>query len=548
MALNPFFLQGSQGEQRLVQDLINEHLRIYGVEVTYIPRKFVARETIMEEVTSSKFDDNFLIEAYVNTYEGYSGSGDILTKFGMSLRDEVTLTLSKERFEDFIAPFLDAMPESEVEVSTRPREGDLIYFPLGQRLFEVKFVEHEKPFYQLGKNYVYELKCELFEYEDEVIDTDIDEIDTQIQDEGFITTLNLVGTGRTATATATLSQPTGYIRKIILNNDGSGYNTAPTVAISTAPSGGVNATAVAITTSIGGVKSIKEILLTNAGSGYVTPPLVTILNTGTGGVGAAATALIETTGKGVINFTVVDEGVGYSNSSPPLVTIGEPTGSGTTAVTNADAVIFDNKLSSIRIRDAGIGHTVAPTVTVGNPTIITGIGTYQFNEIVKGVTSGTEARVKSWDSDTKVLKVSMVGIGTTVSGFIPGEEVRSTESLAFITNVSFGATIGIQTNIISGISTAGISIADAIADSVNVIGAGITVSAIGAGQITLSQSTINLTPITQTVSIGTTTFTTYSVSTYDDRDIYDEYSENDEFEVEADDIIDFSQSNPFGTY
>ena len=548
MALNPFFLQGSQGEQRLVQDLINEHLRIYGVEVTYIPRKFVARETIMEEVTSSKFDDNFLIEAYVNTYEGYSGSGDILTKFGMSLRDEVTLTLSKERFEDFIAPFLDAMPESEVEVSTRPREGDLIYFPLGQRLFEVKFVEHEKPFYQLGKNYVYELKCELFEYEDEVIDTDIDEIDTQIQDEGFITTLNLVGTGRTATATATLSQPTGYIRKIILNNDGSGYNTAPTVAISTAPSGGVNATAVAITTSIGGVKSIKEILLTNAGSGYVTPPLVTILNTGTGGVGAAATALIETTGKGVINFTVVDEGVGYSNSSPPLVTIGEPTGSGTTAVTNADAVIFDNKLSSFRIRDAGIGHTVAPTVTVGNPTIITGIGTYQFNEIVKGATSGTEARVKSWDSDTKVLKVSMVGIGTTVSGFIPGEEVRSTESLAFITNVSFGATIGIQTNIISGISTAGISIADDIADSVNVIGAGITVSGIGTDQITLSQSTINLTPITQTVSIGTTTFTTYSVSTYDDRDIYDEYSENDEFEVEADDIIDFSQSNPFGTY
>ena len=548
MALNPFFLQGSQGEQRLVQDLINEHLRIYGVEVTYIPRKFVARETIMEEVTSSKFDDNFLIEAYVNTYEGYSGSGDILTKFGMSLRDEVTLTVSKERFEDFIAPFLDAMPESEVEVSTRPREGDLIYFPLGQRLFEVKFVEHEKPFYQLGKNYVYELKCELFEYEDEVIDTDIDEIDTQIQDEGFITTLNLVGTGRTATATATLSQPTGYIRKIVLNNDGSGYNTAPTVAISTAPSGGVNATAVAITTSIGGVKSIKEILLTNAGSGYVTPPLVTILNTGTGGVGAAATALIETTGKGVINFTVVDEGVGYSNSNPPLVTIAEPTGSGTTAVTNAQAVVFDSKLSSIRIRDAGIGHTVAPTVTVGNPTIITGIGTYQFNEIVKGVTSGTEARVKSWDSDTKVLKVSMVGIGTTVSGFIPGEEVRSTESLAFITNVSFGATIGIQTNIISGISTAGISIADDIADSVNVIGAGITVSAIGAGQITLSQSTINLTPITQTVSIGTTTFTTYSVSTYDDRDIYDEYSENDEFETEADDIIDFSQSNPFGTY
>ena len=106
MALNPFFLQGSPGEQRLVQNLINEQLQIYGVEVTYIPRKFVNKQSIIEEVQSSKFDDNFLIEAYVNTYEAYSGAGDIMTKFGVSLRDEITLTISKERFEDFIAPFL----------------------------------------------------------------------------------------------------------------------------------------------------------------------------------------------------------------------------------------------------------------------------------------------------------------------------------------------------------------------------------------------------------------------------------------------------------
>jgi hypothetical protein len=169
MALNPFFLQGSPSEQRLVQDLINEQLTIYGVEVTYIPRKFVRKQTIIEEIQSSRFDDNFLIEAYVNTYEGYSGAGDILTKFGMSLRDELVITISKERFEDFIAAFLAAMPDDEIELATRPREGDLIYFPLGQRLFEVKFVEHEQPFYQLGRNYVYELKCELFEYEDEVL-------------------------------------------------------------------------------------------------------------------------------------------------------------------------------------------------------------------------------------------------------------------------------------------------------------------------------------------------------------------------------------------
>ena len=123
MALNPFFLQGSQDEQRLIQDLINEQLQIYGVEVTYIPRKFVNKQSIIEEVQSSRFDDNFLIEAYVNNYEGYSGAGDVMTKFGVSLRDEVTLTISQERFTDFIAPFLD---DADYELGSRPREGDLV--------------------------------------------------------------------------------------------------------------------------------------------------------------------------------------------------------------------------------------------------------------------------------------------------------------------------------------------------------------------------------------------------------------------------------------
>ena len=190
MALNPFFLGGTASEQRLVQDLVNEHLRFHGVEVIYIPRKYVNRKTILEEVQTSKFDDNFALEAYVNNFDGYSGAGDILTKFGVSGRDELMLTVSKERFEDFIAPFMagqdDGTDSSELPTSTRPREGDLVYFPLGQRLFEIKFVEHEDPFYQLGKNYVYMLKCELFEYEDELIDTSITEVDTQVQDEGFL--------------------------------------------------------------------------------------------------------------------------------------------------------------------------------------------------------------------------------------------------------------------------------------------------------------------------------------------------------------------------
>ena len=307
MALNPHFLQGSRGEQRLVQSLINEHLKIYGVEVTFIPRKFVNQSTILEEVTASKFDDNFLIEAYVDNYDGYAGAGDVLTKFGMSLRDEVTLTISKERFEEFIAPFMEA--DDDIELSSRPREGDLVFFPLGQRLFEIKFVEHEEPFYQLGSNYVYKLKCELFEYEDEVIDTDIAAIDSQVDDVGYIAELQLVGVGRTATAQAVIN--TGHISEIFLNNDGSGFSSAPLVSISTSPSGlsGSTATAVAFTTSRANITSVEKILITNAGYGYTEPPTITF--TGGGGTGAAATCSINTTSKGVIKFVVTDGGIGF---------------------------------------------------------------------------------------------------------------------------------------------------------------------------------------------------------------------------------------------
>ena len=550
MALNPFFLQGSQSEQRLVQDLINEQLQIFGVEVTYIPRKYVNRKTIIEEVNASKFDDNFTIEAYVNTFEGYGGQGDILTKFGVSLRDELVISISKERFEDFIASFLTALPDDEIDVDTRPREGDLIYFPLGGRLFEVKFVEHEQPFYQLGKNYIFELKCELFEYEDEVIDTDIAEIDTQVQETGFITTLNLIGSGTTATVVPSLSQPTGYIRELFLNNDGSGYTQVPTVAISTSPSG-ISASAVAITTSRAGVQSIERIVMTNSGSGYTTPPIITIV--GGNGVGAAATCSIETTLKGIKNFTVTGNGVGYG--ATPTVTI---TGIGSDALIAGSAkavgevlINADNQVSSVRIINPGIGYTQVPTVTIGNPSLITGVGTFYMNEIVTGGTSGTTARIKSWDLDTKILKVSNVGIGTTISGFIPGETLSSNESTWWNSVVTGTAgTVGYgSTNKIIGINTANIVVGQDILPITNIIGAGATVLSVGINTVIMSIDSINTgwnTGIAFT--FGSIENTIYQIKSYDGSDIYDEYDTNDEIEAEADLIVDFTQSNPFGTY
>jgi hypothetical protein len=484
MALNPFFLHGTSSEQRLVQDLINEQLRMYGVEVVYIPRKFVNKKTIIEEVTSSRFDDNFAIEAYLNNYDGYSGQGDILTKFGVSLKDELLITISKERFEDFIAPFLggldDGTEESDIILSSRPREGDLIYFPLGERLFEVKFVEHENPFYQLGRNYVYELKCELFEYEDEIIDTSIDEIDTQVKEDGYITTLNLIGTGVTATATASISGSviSGYVKEIFINNDGSGYTSTPVVAISSSPTGvnGDRATAVAITTVRGGIRSVERIYLTNAGAGYSNPPIITI--SGGGGVGAAATCSIETSYKGVVRFTITDGGIGYGTA--PIVTVSAPgelaiNGVGQTAVGIASIGYVGSNISpsvkSIYVSNPGFGYTTTPTVTIANPETITGFGTYLFNEIVIGSRSKTRARVKNWDKDGNILKISNVGIGVTQLGFFPGETITGTESGAL-----------------------------------------------------------------------------YTVETFDKMDTYNKYNQNDEIQEESDLILDFSESNPFGNY
>ena len=471
MALNPHFLQGSRGEQRLIQSLVNEHLKIYGVEVTFIPRKFVNQSSIIEEVQASKFDDNFLIEAYVENYDGYAGAGDVLTKFGMSLRDEVTLVISKERFEEFISPFMDA--DEDIELSSRPREGDLVFFPLGQRLFEIKFVEHEEPFYQLGSNYVYKLKCELFEYEDEVIDTSIDAIDTQVEDEGYIANLQLVGIGITALASPVVG--TGAIREIFLNNDGSGFTGTPTVAISTSPTGlsGADSTAVAFTTSRANVTSIEKILITNAGFGYTEVPTITI--TGGGGSGAAATCSINTVSNSIVRFTITQAGVGFG--SAPTVTIGVPAGA--TAADRATGIAsigIDpstgfNRVNSIFLTNTGAGYTGGETITISDPETISGIGTYQFNEVVQGMRSGTQARVKNWDYDTKILKVGNVGIGTTTTGFFAGEDIKGLSSGAL-----------------------------------------------------------------------------FSVSIFDEDNSTDKYNEGDIFESEADLLIDFSESNPFGSF
>jgi hypothetical protein len=318
------------------------------------------------------------------------------------------LIISRERFELYISPLIENIPD--IELSSRPKEGDLVYFPLVDRLFEVKYVEHEQPFYQLQKNYVYELRCELFRYEDEEIDTNIEEIDDNIKDQGYIQTLTLVGSAITATAVTNIVN--GGIRFIRITNRGDGYTSSPRVAISSAPIGGINAVGVA--TMIGnivdcnGTTSLKVqgVELVNPGSGYTTSPGVVFI--GGGGSGAAATSII---GNGLIGIvTITNGGSGYTTS--PSVTFTSP-GIGTTAKGYA-IVSSAGTITQIRITDAGIGYTIAPTVIIESP-FSGGIGTYVFNEIVTGSLSGATARVNSWNSLTNKLEIFVIA-GTFKSG------------------------------------------------------------------------------------------------------------------------------------
>lgn len=422
MALNPFFIQGTQTEQGLLQDLVNEQLRMYGVEVHYLPREYITTKTIIEEVIQSSFNDAYPIEAYVDNFEGYNDNTTLLSKFGIQSTQEITLIISKERYENYITPLISG--KTNRKITTRPKEGDLIYFPLGDRLFEIKFVEHEKPFYQLQKNYVYELRCELFRYEDEIIDTGIAEIDDTlvgsdsdgISESGSSTilggtlTMTLVGTSTTATAITGIVD--GAIRSITVGKQGAFYNVAPEVTISSAPDGGITGVATATLDR----DAVKTVSLTNAGAGYTVAPKVVFVSST--GIGATASTTIGDFGSvGII--TVTSGGSGYTTS--PTITF---TGISTVSAAATAVVSAAGTITAINITESGIGYTVAPTITISNPAS-TDVGDFTYNEVVTGSTSGTTARVRTWNTSTNVLE-----LGNVSGAFVVGETIVGATSSA----------------------------------------------------------------------------------------------------------------------
>jgi hypothetical protein len=171
---------GTTAEQRLIEDLIIESLKIYGHDVYYLPRTLIKEDTIFDEDTLSQFTQAYPLEMYLENVDGYEGEGDLFTRFGIEVRDQATFVLARRRWDELVATSGGIFTQD-----TRPSEGDLLYFEKTNSLFEIRQVQFQDPFYQAGKLYVYKLVCELFEYSSEVIETGVTTLDNIYEEQNL---------------------------------------------------------------------------------------------------------------------------------------------------------------------------------------------------------------------------------------------------------------------------------------------------------------------------------------------------------------------------
>jgi hypothetical protein len=270
MPTNVYFTQGTKNEQYLVEDLIIESLRIYGQDFFYVPRTLVSKDEILGEDRLSKFTSSFPIEMYFENVDSLDGQGAFIQKFGLMMEQSATLVVARRRWDQLVGRY------GATIIPTRPCEGDLIYFPLTKGLFEIKFVKHQDPFYQLGKLYVYKLQVELFQYSSEKIDTGVAAIDA-------FETLKTFSTNTTRT-------PYGEVTGVTVTSTGTGYATAPTVTFTGGSGSGATATAVLGSGATAG--KVIRVDVTAPGVGYQTAPNVVFTGGGFSTV-AQATSHIE---------------------------------------------------------------------------------------------------------------------------------------------------------------------------------------------------------------------------------------------------------------
>ena len=265
MARNSYFAQGTINEQNLMEDIIIESMKIYGNDVCYIPRTLISKDNILGEDRLSEFTNSYPIEMYFEQIDNFDGQGAMLQKFGLMVEQSATLVVARKRWQQLIGIHGDTI------IPTRPCEGDLIYFPLSKGLFEIKFVKHQDPFYQIGKLYVYKLQIELFQYASERINTGIADIDIFESLKTFSTDI--------------ASSSFGEVSSVTVVNRGSGYTTVPSITFT--GGGGLGASAIAILGTGTTANKIIRIDVIDGGTGYTTVPSITF--TGGGGTGVVVT-------------------------------------------------------------------------------------------------------------------------------------------------------------------------------------------------------------------------------------------------------------------
>ena len=407
---NTFFTHGTRNEQFLQQDLTEEFLKMFGMDVLYIPRQLVRKDGVFNEEVISQFDDSYIIEAYLENFDGFQGGGDLLTKFGIRQTDEITMVISQERFSNLISQFL--LLDEDIEVGERPEEGALLYFPLSSNYFEIKFVEHEEPFYQLGKNYVYKLKAELFEYSDE--QGEFFAGDEELIDTGYtVQYYYLVNPGTSAAGTPIITN--GAISQAVVTTNGSKYNFTPTVTVT---GDGTNATVHA------------EMIVANVSGS--TPTRAAVLDPTV--VNGKMTAL-----------TILDPGAGYDISrssidftdppsvgSKPVVVPTFDSAGGLTKVEITNEGSGYDSVERIVIDSAGSGYTTAAFTIQSVPSGLS--GNFTDGETVTGGTTAGTAMVADWDKSDGWLKLK-----SPTEDFQIGELLVGNTSGASITIHSFDA-------------------------------------------------------------------------------------------------------------
>ena len=402
MARNTYFTNGTRNEQFLQQNLTEEFIKMFGMDILYCPREIMLTDGIFNEEVIGQFNDSYIIEAYMENFDGFQGGGDLLTKFGVAQTDEITMVVSAQRFTDLISQFL--LLDKDYKAPERPQEGDLIYLPLTSNYFEIKFVEHEEPFYQLGKGYVYKLRAELFEYSDE--QGDVFDNDDEMVDYGYtVKHYYLTTNGITATGDAVISN--GSLTNIFITENGTSYNETPTITIT---GDGQDAAASAFMANItisGGSPTKSAVIRSTVKDGQIRS--VDIVDGGEN----------YDEDRAVLNITEPDSG-GVKATLVPTFTNGV-----LTAINILSGGSGYKSVKLIDITNSGSGYTNATVTFTAAPAGLT--GTFQVPEQVTGGTTGATAQMVEWDAQEGFIKLK-----SPTGTFVVGELIMGATSGATI--------------------------------------------------------------------------------------------------------------------